>query len=56
MEENACIWFKPPTQTPCDVLICLLGIGCNAFDAVLPKPGLGIKPLLGGIGVKTRAE
>jgi hypothetical protein len=34
MEESPCIGFKPPAQTPCDVLIGVLCIRCDAFDAV----------------------
>ena len=55
MEEKACIRFKTPAQAPCDVLIGILGIRCVAFDAVLSKPYLRIKPLFGRARVEARA-
>jgi hypothetical protein len=54
MEEGACIGFEPPAQPPCDVLIGVLCIRCEAFDAVLPKPDLRVEPSLCSVGGEAR--
>ena len=55
MEEKACIGLQPPAQTPGNMLIGVLCIRCEAFDAVRAKPDLRFKPLFGGVRGETRA-
>ena len=55
MEECASIWFKSPTESPCNMLIGILPIGREALDAALPKPDLRLEPLSRGLRFETPA-